>query len=106
MASVYDALRREGSLPPQARIDADIAYYIALENQEAARRTVDNIRGPLKVLESFPAAGRPRDDLHRGLRSWPIDHYVVFYTSDESEIRIVRILHGARDVQRIIIQGE
>lgn len=91
----------------QAQIDlADIAYYIALKNPDAARRTVDMIRGRLKVLESFPGAGRPRDDLHRGLRSWPIDHYVVFYASDESEIRIVRILHGARDVQRVVTQGE
>lgn len=91
----------------QARIDlADIAYYIALENRDAARRTVDLIRSRLKVLESFPGAGRPRDELHPGLRSWPIDRYVVFYTSDESEIRIVRILHGARDVQRTFDQGQ
>jgi toxin ParE1/3/4 len=91
----------------QARIDlADIAYYIALESRDAARRTVDLIRGRLKVLESFPGAGRPRDDLHPGLRSWPIDHCVLFYMSDESEIRIVRILHGARDVQRLFRQGE
>ena len=91
----------------QARTDlADIAYYIALQNRDAARRTVDLIRDRLKVLESFPGAGRPRDDLHPGLRSWPIDHYVVFYTSDEREIRIVRIIHGARDVQPVFSQGE
>lgn len=90
----------------QARIDlAEIAYYVALENRDAALRAVDLIRSRLKVLESFPGAGRPRDDLHRGLRSWPIDRYVVFYISGESEIRIVRILHGARDVQRIFDQG-
>lgn len=91
----------------QARLDLDdIAYYIALDNRDAARRTVDRLRDRLKVLESFPGAGQPRDDLHPGLRSWPIDHYVVFYTTDDNEIQIVRILHGARDVQRIFGEGE
>lgn len=87
-------------LLPEAEADLDdIWYYIALDDPEAATRTVDTILARLRVLASFPGAGREREDLYPGLRSWPINHYVVFY-SFSNEIKVVRILHGHRDVQR------
>ena len=87
-------------LLPEAEADLDdIWYYIALDDREAVARTVDTILARLRVLGSFPGAGRERADLYPGLRSWPINNYVVFYTIDD-DIRVARILHGRRDVQR------
>lgn len=94
-------------LLPQAETDLDdIWYYIALDDPDAATRTVDGILARLRVLASFPGAGREREELYPGLRSWPIDNYVAFYTVDEAEIRVGRILHGHRDVQRVFEQGD
>ena len=88
-------------LLPQAEADLDdIWYYIALDDPDAATRTVDGILARLRVLASFPGAGRDREELYPGLRSWPINNYVVFYTVGD-DIRVGRILHGHRDVQRI-----
>jgi toxin ParE1/3/4 len=90
-------------LLPQAEDDLDdIWYHIALDNPEAATRTVDRILARLKVLQSFPGAGRERDELAPGLRSWPIDRYMVYYEIG-AEIRVVRILHGHRDVQHLTL---
>lgn len=57
----------------------DIEDFIAGDSIEAAQRTVDVIFERLRVLESFPEAGRPRPDVHADVRSWPIQGYVVFY---------------------------
>ncbi|MDQ2864862.1 MAG: type II toxin-antitoxin system RelE/ParE family toxin [Candidatus Eremiobacteraeota bacterium] len=84
----------------------DIAFYISLENPDAARRTVGGIIARLRVLSSFPGAGRERNDLYPGLRSWPINSYVVFYTVTKSEVRISRILHGRRDLYRTLNEGD
>ncbi|MHB8231200.1 MAG: type II toxin-antitoxin system RelE/ParE family toxin [Vulcanimicrobiaceae bacterium] len=91
-------------LLPEAEADLDdIWYYIALDDPEAATRTIDTILARLRVLARFPGAGREREDLYHGLRSWPINNYVVFYTIDD-DIRVARILHGHRDVQRALSQ--
>ena len=36
-----------------------------------------------------------------GLRSFPVDRYVIFYLQDQDCLRIVRVLHGARDVDAV-----
>ncbi len=72
----------------EARHDLDnIAFYISLDNHDAARRTVEGIIGRLRVLASFPGAGRERNDFHRGLRSWAINNYVAFYIVADTEVK-------------------
>ena len=46
---------------------------------------------------SFPA----RDELHEGLRSARHGRYLIFFMEAEEEVRIVRVLHGARDLPRL-----
>ena len=50
-------------------------------------------------MPDFPEKGRPRPELAEKLRSVPHGGYVIFYTASEEEVRIERILHGARDVE-------
>ena len=92
------------TLLPEAEADLDdIWYYVALDDPGAATRTIDTILARLRVLVRFPGAGREREDLYPGLKSWPINNYVVFYTVND-DIRVARILHGHRDVQRALSQ--
>ena len=53
------------------------------------------------MLLRQPRAGRRRDELMPGLRSFPFGAYVVFYRELHGGIRVIRILHGARDIERI-----
>ncbi len=94
-------------LLPEAEHDLeDIWYYIALDSPDTATRIIDELRACLHVLASFPGAGRQREDLYPGLRSWPIDNYVAFYTVSGNEITVGRILHGHRDVYRAFHERE
>jgi toxin ParE1/3/4 len=40
--------------------------------------------------------------LDPGLRSFPVHPYVVFYRPQVDTILVVRILHGRRDIERIM----
>ncbi len=42
--------------------------------------------------------GRARDELARGVRSFPFGRYVVFYMPLDNGIDVVRVLHGSRDI--------
>jgi len=51
--------------------------------------------------------GRARPELAEGVRSWPTSTaYVLFYLADEQGITVLRVLHHARDVQRIVMSNE
>ncbi len=47
---------------------------------------------------SFPA----RDDLHPGLRAARHGRYLIFFLETADAVQIVRVLHGARDLPRIL----
>jgi toxin ParE1/3/4 len=42
--------------------------------------------------------GRMRDELAPGLRSFPVGRHLIFSLLDSGCLRIVRVLHGARDI--------
>jgi len=51
-------------------------------------------------LVQTPALGKERNEIKNGLRSIPKGSHVVFYRIMNDKIRIVRILHGMRDLPR------
>ncbi|MET0194457.1 MAG: type II toxin-antitoxin system RelE/ParE family toxin, partial [Hyphomicrobiaceae bacterium] len=40
-----------------------------------------------------------------GVRSWTLTPYVVFYRQLDSDVEIVRILHGRRKLTRSLVRG-
>jgi toxin ParE1/3/4 len=87
---------------PQAALDLEeIGDFIAADNPPAARRFLVALRVRCDELVEAPFAGRTRPELFAGLRSTPFKRYVIFYTVDDDEIRIERVLHGARDIDRL-----
>lgn len=88
---------------PTARSDlVKIWKYIASENKSAATSIIREIKASFKTLLTFPELGRRRDELKKGLRSFPIDRHVVFYFVTENSVEIVRVLHGAQDIDSIL----
>ncbi len=51
------------------------------------------------MLSAFPFAGRERDELRPGVRSYVAHPYVVFHLVDERArvVTIVRVIHGSTD---------
>jgi len=49
-----------------------------------------------------PDLGKKRDEIKVGLRSLPKNSHVIFYRLLEDSIRIVRVLHGSRDLIKFL----
>ncbi|MEY3463067.1 MAG: hypothetical protein RLZZ468_845 [Cyanobacteriota bacterium] len=89
-------------LTPSASVDlAEIWEFIAADNPAQADAFIDLIDAKFQNLARHPDAGRRRDELLDGLRSLPVGRYLIFYLQDDVCLRIVRVLHGARDVKAV-----
>ena len=74
---------------------------IAVRFRDAVRRTVESLREHPFV---GPRYGSSSPQL-QNLRSWPVAGFEairIYYLLDEDAIRVIRILHGKRDVKRIL----
>jgi toxin ParE1/3/4 len=73
-----------------AEADLDeIWLYVAGDGSvDAANRLVDDIVDGMVLLASHPKAGRLRDEIAPGLRSFPVE---------KGHVLIARVLHGSRD---------
>jgi len=87
-------------LAPSAKSELkEITRYIAHLNPAAARRLKETIKQQCKLLADFPNIGRNRDDLQPGLRSFPVDSYLIFYRQMAEGVEIVRFVSGYRDLE-------
>jgi toxin ParE1/3/4 len=78
----------------------DIWLYIAQNDELAADLMVGKIIDKFPMLAKFPGAGRQRDELMAGIRSFPVKPYIIFYGLSQGVVEIVRILHQSRDVEQ------
>ena len=78
--------------------------FIAEEDPVAADRVLDAIDVEASTLSLQPMMGRARPELGEGVRSWPTSTpYVLFYASEGEDLIVLRVLHHARDVQRVVM---
>lgn len=94
---------------PAARRDlAEQSEHIAEDSPTAAFRFLEAASAAFDLLGSFPEIGRLRRFLHpklSGVRSWPIkgfEKHVIFYRFSERQIDILRVIHSARDLTRVL----
>lgn len=84
---------------PLARTDIlEIWDFIADDSVAAAGRWVDRLDDQFRLLATQPMMGRAREELSPGVRSFPFGRYVVFYVPIDDGIDVVRLLHGACDI--------
>ena len=77
-------------------------FHPARNNPKAADRVIESIQDAARKHVPFPESGRSREDLGPGLRSFTVKPYVVFYRPIAGTIEVVRVLHGRRDIRRIM----
>ncbi len=84
----------------QARLDLKaIFHYIAQENPDAAAQVLRMIDAKAHALVEMPHMGQSAEELTTGLRRFPAGSFVIFYRESSSGIEVVRVLHGARDIE-------
>ena len=77
--------------------------FIANDSPASADRILDTIGREADTLSGQPLMGRARRELGKRVRSWPTSTpYILFYLPVQTEgITVLRILHHARDIERI-----
>ena len=98
----------EVSKTPQARTDLlEIADYLAQGTLETAFRFLDAAEVAFELLAGMPELGtlcRFKSPQAAGLRVWPIkafENYLIFYRPTTEGIDVIRVIHGARDIESI-----
>jgi toxin ParE1/3/4 len=87
---------------PQAEADLiEIWTYAAQDSLIRADKLLDEIAEKSQTLAQSPLIGKARDELGPKIRSFPIGNYVLFYQPIEDGIEIIRVLHGARDIEAL-----
>ena len=92
---------------PAAADDLVAIYeYVAADNPPAAAALIERFEQQSQKLAEQPGIGRGRPELQTGLHSFAVGRYVIFYRPSPDGIEVVRVLHGMRDLERILGAGE
>ncbi len=76
----------------------DIWVYVARDRGvDVADRVVADIMDRVVLLASHPKAGRLRNEIAAGLRSFPVRNHIIYYRHEPAHILVARVLHGSRD---------
>lgn len=96
------------TLAAQAQADLrEIGDFVAQDSPQAAKRLVGGLRSAAANLAlfptKFPVIGQ-RDGL--SIRRRPYGAYLIFYVVTERAVEVARILHAARDHERILFPDD
>jgi plasmid stabilization system protein ParE len=95
------------SLTPLAKMDIfGIWSYIAARSEDAADRVERAIYQACEFVAEAPLRGHSQQNLTaRHLRFWTLTrypNYTIVYRPDTRPVEIVAMLHGKRDIERIL----
>jgi toxin ParE1/3/4 len=83
-------------------------YLIEKDAARAAERFLEAVQSAIELLCQMPGAGTPKileNPSLPGLRSWPVRGFTamrIYYIHSEDGLRIVRVLHGKRDIDPLL----
>ncbi len=104
-------MRRYAEVDPRAVEDLqDHFNYLSQGGLELAQRFLSAAETAFQRLSEMPELGSHqecRSPLLAGIRQWAVPGfrgYLIFYRPGPGAIRILRVLHGARDIDRILIE--
>ncbi len=61
------------------------------------------IRFAIDLIDDRPDLGHVREDLtNRPLKFWAVFSYLIVYTAKPRPIQVIRVLHGARDIEHLL----
>ena len=88
---------------PRADADFDeIWAYIAQDDPAAADRVELELHEAMQMLARLPGLGHQRLDASPRYRFWGVRSYVIAYRVEQGRVHVDRVLHGARDIGRLL----
>jgi toxin ParE1/3/4 len=64
------------------------------------------IKRTCAMLGGWPEAGRQREEIASGVRSFPVKSYVIFYRRVAGRVQVLRVLHGRRDIPPLFREAD
>ena len=95
-------MRNKYRLTPNAAADIDeiAAYTLDTWGQQQTRKYISELEKRFVWLAQQPTAGRDRDDIRLGLRSYLQGSHVVIYRVVGSDIEVVAVPHQSQDIKK------
>ncbi|MAM30469.1 MAG: plasmid stabilization protein [Flavobacteriaceae bacterium] len=92
------------TLSQKAQEDIDTIYEFGLQKfgKDQAIEYLVTLRSYFELLLKNPDIGKQRDEIKEGLYSFPCVSHLIFYRVFANHLRVVRVLHGSRDLKRFI----
>jgi toxin ParE1/3/4 len=87
---------------------AEAYLYLGMNSPASSERFVEAVQEVIDLLIDHPQIGNPwisRSTRLRGVRRWPIPgfaNHLLFFRMTGSHLEVLRLLHGARDLQGIL----
>ena len=82
---------------------AEIWWYVATDSPINADRLLDRLYDAFALLADFPEMSQEwSPETAPGVRRFPIGNYVIFHRPTEYGVLVLRILHGKRDLRRLL----
>lgn len=80
-------------------------YYVGAAGRHTAENALREIGKVIALIEDHPFAGRARDEVRPGLRSFAASPHVVFYRVVNETPEIVRLIDGRQDIEEEFAAG-
>src|SRR4051812_46695534 len=97
----------EPIITEQAQAELDEMWdHISERNPRAADRRIGRFDAAPRTQAQFPKRGKSREEVAPGLRSFVVKPYMVFYRPAQGTIEVLCVLHGRRDIRRIMRDQE
>jgi toxin ParE1/3/4 len=95
---------------PRAKDDIlrQFRYYLLENAFKAAARFLDAVDESIETICQMQHIGAPKEFKNAalaGLRSWPVKGFediLIFYAVRVDVLRVIRVLHGRRDIKKIL----
>lgn len=79
-------------------LDAIAEYTIEKWGPDQLERYLQSMIDRFEWLAANPLAGRERDDVHPGYRSFPEGSHVIFYLINDDFVDIIGMPHKSMDI--------
>lgn len=82
--------------------------YLSSERRSVAARYLQSVEESFEEIARFPNMGSPKDFNNArlaGLRQWRVhgfENFQIFYRPIDDGIEVLRVLHGSRDLERLL----
>ena len=94
------------SVPASRDLEAIIDYIAGQNSVDRSEAFLKKVNEKCLRLVKFPGMGRRRDELAAGVRSLPVESYLIFYRAIEEGVEILRVISGYQDLEALFEENE